>query len=573
MSFDFDIDINLTRETAVILVILIVLQAPAAVALVGPSHSASAGVVYQTNSGLSVELGDPRRIAAAPFDGPDTFASDGVRLSSADGGSATINNNTFDGPDMTVRAIDAGAEPITLNRDDIANPVRVQDSVTSITIGNVTLDDGQTDISLQASSETTIVVEGVQDVDGIQAVDAAGTPLAGDTDTDGNSATLTVPAGSFDLQLQNGPSRLEIRDLKTQDLVKNASSPITVTVEFFGNEGTVEQRTTTNGVVNMTGLPADERFSVSLSNQDEFVQRQILITSLIDEQEAFLLPQDPSIDTVEPRFILEDPSNQFNTERSEIVLKRPIQRNGSTQFVSVAGDRVGLNGFDTILERDQRYKLSVTDPTSGATRELGAFTPSQSEEVILTVEDVEFDSVADVDELAWNAEYVTLENSADRIEFILRDDFVTQSLQYEIYEQGNESNVLVSDSVKGNVTINATVPPGEQDKVYVVEFELTRANGEVVSASRPVSSDSLPVGPPGLPDRWQAIIAMLFLMAIGGLFGAANPGIGGIAVAGSGAMFYFIGWLPDATGGLAVALALMLGALSYTARRARGANA
>jgi hypothetical protein len=84
-----------------------------------------------------------------------------------------------------------------LNRDDIANPVRVQDSVTSITIGNVTLDDGQTDISLQASSETTIVVEGVEDVDGIQAVDAAGTPLAGDTDTDGNSATLTVPAGSL----------------------------------------------------------------------------------------------------------------------------------------------------------------------------------------------------------------------------------------------------------------------------------------------------------------------------------------------------------------------------------------
>jgi len=61
------------------------------------------------------------------------------------------------------------------------------------------------------------------------------------------------------------------------------------------------------------------------------------------------------IETVEPRFELEDPSGQFDVERSEIVLERPIERGDGTEFVAVAGDRVGINGFDVILERDQRY--------------------------------------------------------------------------------------------------------------------------------------------------------------------------------------------------------------------------
>jgi hypothetical protein len=256
-----------------------------------------------------------------------------------------------------------------------------------------------------------------------------------------------------------------------------------------------------------------------------------------------------------------------------LVLERPIERNGQTEFVPVAGDRVGLNGFDTILERDQRYRLTVRDPDSGATRELGAFTPTQSEEVVLTVQDVEFDSISETDELEWNARYISNENSLDKISFVLRDDFQIQALEYEIFEEENESNVVLDERSTGNVTVNATVPPGSEDSVFVVEFELTRANGETITGSRPVSTDDLPAGPPSLPDRWQVIISMILLVAIGGLFGATSPGIGGIAVAGTGGILFLIGWLPDATGGLAVALALMVGALSYGARRARGATA
>jgi hypothetical protein len=66
---------------------------------------------------------------------------------------------------------------------------------------------------------------------------------------------------------------------------------------------------------------------------------------------------------------------------------------------------------------------------------------------------------------------------------------------------------------------------------------------------------------------------MLLLFGVAGLFGAANPGVGGIAVAVVGGFFFLAGWLPDATGGLMVLLALFIAVLSYVGRKARGATA
>jgi hypothetical protein len=375
--------------------------------------------------------------------------------------------------------------------------------------------------------------------------------------------------------LQDGPSQLEIRDVLTQDLINQTSNgtAINVTVQFFGADGEVQQRTTSDGTVDMTGLPAEERFAVSVEAGDEYVQRQAIIASILDQQAAYLLPQDANVTTVEPRFILEDPSNQFDTESSEIVLQRPLQTDNGTEFVAVAGDRVGINGYDVILERDQRYRVVVTDPGSGAQREIGEFTPTQSEEVTLTVQDVEFDSVSEVNGLDWTARLVENENSANEVEFIYRDTLDTENLQYEIYERGNKSNVLASGSADGNVTVSEVIPPGQENTVWNIEWEATRASGETLSATRPVSSDQLPVGPSTLPQNWQTIIAMIVLIAVAGLFGAANPGIGGIATAATGGVFYLLGWLPDNTGGLMVGLALMIAVLSYGARRARGATA
>lgn len=566
----------LDRQGVVTLgVVLLLLSSQAGVVLAQTlTHSASAGVTYQTNSGLDVTLGEGRDVEAVPFADDETFADGEVRLSAPGPAAATVNSDTYGGDTMTVGAIDASSNPLTVSRTDGLGPVTVEGGASALVVGPIGLGDNTTDFELSAASPTTVTVNVPSDIDGVQAVDSTGTPIAGDEDTADGVANLEFDAGTYDIRLQDGPSTLEVRDLETKELITEDSNgtAINVEIQFFGSDGEVAVRNTTSGTIDMSGLAIDQRFSVSVDAGDEYVQRQILIPSLLEQQTAYLLNQSVTVETVEPRFTLVDPSNQFDAEQSEIILERPLRINGTTQYKAVVGDRVGINGFDTILERDQRYRVTVRDPASGSVRQLGEFVPTQSEEVTLEVEDVEFDSEADVEGLEWAARYVESE-SGDEIEFIFRDEFTTQSLSYQIYERGNASNVLTSGSASGNVTIAEPVPPADTNTVWVVEWSATRADGEQLSATRPVSTDNLPVGPAALPQQWQIIISMLTLFGVAGLFGAANPGIGGVAVACVGGFFFMIGWLPDATGGLMVVLALFIAVLSYVGRRARGATA
>ena len=553
-----------------VVVVVLLLSAPVA-SVSGPSHTASSGVTYQTNSGLAVTLSDQREVEAVPFADDQTFQSDGVTISANGSADVTVTDQTFSAGTMQLASIDATSTPITATRDTLNTEVTISGGATDLIVHNVTVGDNATDIEVVAASETNITVGGVPADIGLQAVDSNGDVIAGTTDTDNGQAELTIPTGSYSLRLQKGPSQLEIRNLKTQELIRNSSNPITVEVEFFAQDGEVISRSTTDGTIDLAGLPADQRFSVTVEAGTDFVTRQVIIPSILEQDTAYVLPK-ANTTTVQPRFVLQDPSQRFDTEDSEILIERPIEQGNDTRFVAVAGDRVGLQGFNPVLEQGQRYRIRVRDPTSGRERQLGAFTPTVAEQVTLEVTDVEFDSVSETDGLEWTARYVEGDNQ-DAIEFILRDDEPTQSLEYRIYPRGQPNNTLVRDTATGNVTISEPVPPSQNDSVFVVEFDLKRGNGETVSAQRQVSSDSLPVGPSGLAQNWQTVIAMLILVGVAGLFGAANPGVGGIATAMTGGVFFLLGWLPDDTGGLMVGLAIFIAVLSYGARRARGATA
>ena len=560
------------RDLLVIGLVLVLLTAPALAQIAGPSHSATTGTTYQTNSGLTVTLGDDREVEASPFADDRTFASRDVEIESGGPSAVELSDQAFSGDTMAVRNIDASRNAIILRRGDLDSDVTVSGGATDVIVHNMSLDDGTTDFELVANSQTNVSVTGLADVGAIQAVDSNGDTVA-TADTAGGD--LTFESGTYEVRLREAPDTLEIRELQSQELITEDAngSAINVEVQFFGDDGAVATRNTTDGRIDMTGLPIDERFSVSVDAGDQYVDRQILIPSLLDQETAYLLNQTDSLETVSPRIQLEDPSNQFSPEQSEIIFKRPIETGNGTEFVAVAGDRVGLNGFDTTLERGQRYRVEVTDPDSGATRELGEFTATVTEQVTFSVEDVEFDSVSDVEGIEWTARYITNENSADQIEFIFRDAQPTDTLSYSIYERGNENNnTLVNATTNGNTTVTEPVPPDSQNTVWRVEWETTRDSGQTLSASRQVSTSRLPVGP-GLDSRWQTVISIIGLFAVAGLFGAVNPGIGGVAVAATGGMLFFIGWLPDSTGGLMVLLALFIAVLAFAGRKARGATA
>ena len=560
-------------DLATIVVVLVLITAPA-LGLVGPTHTATSGVNYVTNSGLDVQLADDREVEAVPFADDQTFASDNATLSSPGTSAATVSDQTFSGDSMTVTDLDASSNPITIGRADLSSNVTLAGAADSTVIHNINVGDGATDFQLTADGTTTVQVHGLNVDGGVSAVNSNNQIVAATTSTSGGTATLQFDPGEYEVRLQAGPSTLEIRDLKTRELITDGpnGTAINAEVQFFGSD-TVTTRNTTDGTINMTGLPADERFVLSIDAGDDYYQRQIIMPSLIEQRTAYLLnATDPDTEVVRPRFLLEDPSNQFDPERSEIVFERPLEINGSTEYVAVTGDRIGLNGFDAILEEGQRYRVTVRDPDSDSERRLGEFTATSSERVTLTVEDVEFDSVSDVEGIDWAARYVTNENSADEVEFIYRDSAGTATLDYEIVERGNDSNVLATGSATGNVTVREPVPPSESDTVWRVSWNATRNNGETLSASRFVSNSQLPVGD-FLATEWQTAASVVTLFVVAGLFGGVNPGVGGIAVASTGGFFYLISWLPGRTTGLMVLLAFFLAVLSYGARQARGATA
>jgi hypothetical protein len=559
-------------DLATIALVLLVLTAPV-LGVTDPSHSATEGVVYETNSGLEVTLADDREVEAVPFADDQTFASGNATLSSPGASAATVSDQTFGGSTMAVTGLDAASNPVTLGREDLSSDLTVAGGATGVILHDVALDDGATDVEVTADSSTTLQIDNVGDVDAVSAVDSTGEVVAATTQVSGGTATLSIDAGEYDLKLQTGSSTLEIRDLYNQTLITETASgdPLNVTVQAFGEDGTTFSETTTDGTIDMTGFPADERFAITIDAGQEYYERTIIIPSLVEQSTAYLLPVENDTEVVQPRFFLEDPSNQFDAETAELVFKRPIEINGSTEFVAVTGDRIGLNGFDTTLEEGQRYRVVVTDPESGAQRQLGEYTATASERITLTVQDVEFDSVSDIEGIDWTARYNTVESGANEIKFIYRDEQDTTELRYKIYERGNESNVLANATANGNVTVTETVPPSESDLVWTVEWTATRANGDTFSASRPVSTSRLPVGP-ALAPEWQTVVSMLGLIVVAGLFGAASPGVGGIAVASTGGFFFLLGWLPDSTGPLMVLLALFIAVLSYAGRKARGAT-
>lgn len=560
-------------DLATIVVVLVLITAPA-LGLVGPTHTATSGVNYVTNSGLDVQLADDREVEAVPFADDQTFASDNATLSSSGDSAATVSDQTFDGETMTVTNIDASSAPITLGRADLSSNITLAGAADAAVLHDVAVGDGSVDFEMTADGQTTVQVHGLDVDGGVSAVNSNNQIVAATTETVDGTATLQFDPGEYEVRLQQGPSELEIRDLKTRELITEGENgtAINAEVQFFGSD-TVTTRNTTDGTIDMTGLPADERFVLSIDAGDDYYQRQIIMPSLIEQRTAYLLnATDTETEVVRPRFLLEDPSNQFDPQQSEIVFERPLEVNGTTEYVAVTGDRIGLNGFDAILEEGQRYRVTVRDPDSDSERRLGEFTATSSERVTLTVEDVEFDSVSNVEGIDWAARYVTNENEADEIEFIYRDSAGTATLEYEIVERGNESNVLATGEATGNVTVREPVPPSESDTVWQLSWNATRNNGETLSASRFVSQSRLPVGD-FLPTEWQTAFSVVTLFVVAGLFGGVNPGVGGIAVASTGGFFFLISWLPGRTTGLMVLLAFFVAVLSYAARQARGAAA
>ncbi len=361
-------------------------------------------------------------------------------------------------------------------------------------------------------------------------------------------------------------------------LIYNESNPsqlvndsVNVEVTFFGSSGTYT-RTTSNGKIDLSGLPFGEEMTVQVEASG-YITRQTIIRSITEQQEVFILPE--SAETVSTRFQLNDPTGQFDPSNSRILIKKPIERNGTTTYKTVVGDVFGTGDFSTTLERDQRYLIEVENTRTGEIRELGPYVATTSENVVLEVDQLDFQFEEKEAGYRWNATYVNASGSP-AIDFAFDADHGYEEVNVKITERGSGEVIYTETWSDGNTIQDRFVIPDSvenaNETTYSVEWSATVYD----SAGNTANVDgSTVVGPntdvpiEGVGDRVLQLVSIFLVLVIAGLFSAANVGIGGVVTSLSAGLLWMIGVLPGAVSGIMIVIALMISVL-WMVRNARG---
>jgi hypothetical protein len=374
------------------------------------------------------------------------------------------------------------------------------------------------------------------------------------SDSYGNS----VQSQTFSFQ---APAKLELRNESDPDSIVTTSASAEVT--FFAGEQVIT-RTTTDGTIDMTGLPVDETFTVQV-RADGFVTRQAVIESIVEQQEVYLLPD--TVDSVESRFVLDDPTGQFAPSTTRVTVKKPITRNGTTVYRTVVADILGEGGYTTVLERDQRYLLEVKDTQTGNTRTLGPYVATTSETVTLRISALQFDSVEPDIGYSWGAEYLNQTDPAVKFSWGSQQNTTVEDLTVTITQKGGNKTVILDETYlnPGTFTETAVIPSTVQNpnsSTWLVEWQAT-IDGDTVRGSSVVGPSQLPVEMPGMSEDVMSMISVFVVLMVGGLFSTANVTVGGIITSLVAGGLWFTGALPDSISGLMIAAALFISIMAH----------
>jgi hypothetical protein len=163
---------------------------------------------------------------------------------------------------------------------------------------------------------------------------------------------------------------------------------ITLTVRFYRRgETEVRQRFADNGTVDLSGLPADKRFIVTVqANSTQFTYRRIVLDSVIETNRVYLLEDQANASEV--IFELDDSTGEFSGDSTTLYVEKALNVSGEPQYEVIAGDEFGAAGeFPVVLQTDERYRLRVEN-ADGDIKRLGPFTTSGDERVPLPITSV-----------------------------------------------------------------------------------------------------------------------------------------------------------------------------------------
>jgi len=573
---------GIDREILLYLVIGLVLVVPIAHALVFDATSEAGAEWEATPAGPTVYFDEDRSLpSGSPFP-----ASNSVHIQTSSG--SAYYNGTVDtraridvmnGTWSNVSQLDVTAGNLTINPEKMA-PASVSGDATRFAFkGQATVNDNTVDAIIAGNGQATVTMQtdgnantnyGLVDTQtneglAVGVADSTGEVVFDDADLSGTHEVRVEELGE-----------LSIREETAQhELITGAD----VTVRFFEEDGETVVETTDSdgdGKIDLTGLPVDEQF-IAQVDASQHEQRTAIIQDLSQQETVFLLNDTATPGGVEKEFVISDQTGNFDGDSTEIIIKRAIDEGfyktgGDFKYRTVAGDDVGADrSYIVTLQEDARYRISVRN-NEGDVRQLGAFTPKVPGTTTLELQAVNV-SATDQTDIKYNA---TLDRSTspDRIVMQYNDTRDrTDTLFVEIHERGNRSNKLMQNTSYtgplGSVSVTQSIPDTQNQTEWVVRVTGDRSEADDFRAVSPLSPQRGDIVG-NVPTWLVSILSIGMIWVTAGLFSQLNGGVGAIAVAGEGAIFWFSGFAPPYLGAGVVVLSMVTAGLLFMNERGDG---
>ncbi|MCU4926925.1 hypothetical protein OB905_13200 [Halobacteria archaeon AArc-dxtr1] len=380
---------------------------------------------------------------------------------------------------------------------------------------------------------------------GTDSFDGSGTASVPFDEEDGGSHTWSVTVTDEFGQSSTEefefafPDELIIRDVTTAEVINEAN----VTVEFFSGELVTEAQTT-DGVIDMGGVPVEENLIVSI-DAEGYHSRTTIIPSILEQQTAWMLDQDE--DSVLNEFEINDETGSFQTGETRLEISRPIPDEDTDErtFEVVAGDYFGADGvFPVELATGQRYQLAVVND-DGERRSVGTYTPRTDGLRTIDIGSTSW-SLGDDESYATEARYTTEEIDGEEVDHIIFEfgdpENRVSDLEVRVEDRFNSSNVIHDESVADPSDYRLVLPLEEDqtDTQWVINYSAT-VDGEVRQAKMPVGpSEDIPLP---MDAQWLQTLVIVALVVLAAAFPGPLSSIGGAVVVSMAGLAMMAGWL------------------------------
>jgi len=606
---------TIKERLGIVTIVVMLLLATSAVVIV--AATAGSGGSFQATDGVNFASGNvTMKVVDSTHEITGvTFGTNSVRMQNQNvtihgNGTVAANWNLINGTWSNVTTMTVGSNDVPLWIDVDNRNVQYGfegiNSVVGFNFTNATPNDLTTDFWMRSNGASTLYINGLNATGG----ESYGLIKNDGTDI-GISVAIVNSTAAGGLKFENIPALTSNTPIKIESLgslyireelesLNHALvQPVEVEVIFFEateSSPLVVKKTTTNGIVNLTGLPTvgTEPFAVSIKADNGYYNRTVLLSSLAEQRDIFLLNKSaedstgPGVNKVV--FSVVDYTGFFSSNDTSIFIQKPINQtvyagSGGWSFMNIAGDYLAGSGlvYNFTGIHDDRYKILVVDGSHS--KVLGAFVPTYDGFVELQIDTLEFSAV-DKDASFWFN--VTYDDTLNVVRLQYYDTNATSSSTGLIWNVTNAypppadliyegTGCLTHCSSFSDTTgaLNAT----SFNQTLKVQFSVLRGSGnyaeriggvDLVNAHNSPYLDNA-LAALNLDRTWSDAIGLILIILVAAATSAvSSTAMSGFIIAFFGSVLYLIGMLPLSVTGGGIAIGWLISAAYYLTERKKG---